>query len=139
MRTELKRVHAIEEDADGNLTVLRREVHPKIEHEYLVMALKHSAYALLSNIAHNTNPDKNETNWAQLTAYTGEIRKSDMPKIKRISQDRLSELANSFDDLFMGYEKLAKESKKETEVGVVAVGLYFFEERDERMAGVWES
>jgi Family of unknown function (DUF6502) len=139
MRTELKRVKAIEENDDGSLRAIRREVYPRVEHEYLTMALMHSAYALLSSIAHNTDPQKNDVNWAQLTAYTSDIRKADLPKLKRISQDRLSEIASSFDDLFMSYEQLGASNTTKEDNGVVAVGVYYFEERDRYMKSVWDS
>ena len=136
MRTELKRVKAIEEDEHGNLVAVRRQVHPKAEHEYLTMSLMHSAYALLSTIAHNTDPDKKEANWAQLTAYTNDISLPNVPKLKRIGLDRLTEIAGSFDDLFMGYEDLSS-AQQEDDTAVVAVGLYYFEEKDERMLDIW--
>jgi len=137
MRTELKRVKAIEEDVDGNLRAIRREVYPRAEHEYLVMALMHSAYALLSTIAHNTETDEEDINWAQLTAYTVDIDKVNLPTIKRISLDRLTELAGSIDDMFIAYEQLSEGDPKPEESTAVAVGLYYFEERDDNMASVW--
>ncbi len=139
MRTELKRVNAIEEDQEGNLRAIRRDVTPKVEHEYLVMALMHSAYALLSTIAHNTDPEKKEMNWAQLTAYTQDIDKSNLPKLKRISLDRLTEMASSFDDLFMAYEHLSEDDVTSKNMGAVAVGFYYFEERDPKMTSVWKT
>ena len=137
MRTELKRVSAIEEDSNGNLRAIRREVHPKVEHEYLVMALMHSAYALLSTISHNTDPDKGDINWAQLTAYTRDINVSNLPKIKRISLDRLTEFAGSFDDMFMAYERMSEGEDMARESAAVAVGFYYFEERDDQMSSIW--
>lgn len=138
MRTELKRVHAIVEDSKGNLRAVRRVVHPNVEHEYLVMALMHSAYALLSTIAHNTDHDKNDVNWAQMTTYTRDITVSNLPKIKRISLDRLTDHAKSFDDMFMAYEQLSDEAPDSENSAAVAVGFYYFEERDEHMTSVWE-
>ena len=137
MRTELKRVQAIVEDSDGNLRAVRRVVHPKIEHEYLVMALMHSAYALLSTIAHNTDPDKNDINWAQMTTYTRDIAVSDFSKLKRISLDRLTDHAKSFDDMFMAYEQLSDEKPAPENSAAIAVGFYYFEETDEKMKSVW--
>jgi hypothetical protein len=138
MRTELKRVGAIEEGSDGVLRAIRRDIKPKVEHEYLVMALMHSAYALLSTISHNTDPDKSDINWAQLTAYTRDIDTANLPKIKRISLDRLTDLAGSFDDMFMAYEQLTASESSSEETTAVAVGFYYFEERDEKMASIWE-
>jgi len=137
MRTELKRVQAIVEDSQGKLRAVRRVVHPNVEHEYLVMALMHSAYALLSTIAHNTDPDKKDINWAQMTTYTRDITVSNFPKLKRISLDRLTDHAKSFDDMFMAYEQLSDEELTPENSVAVAVGFYYFEERDENMISVW--
>ena len=139
MRTELKRIQAIVEDDDGNLTAIKRAVHPKAQHEYLAMALMHSAYALLSNIAHNTDPNKKGPNWAQYTAYTRDIPPSEFPKLMRISEDRLVELASSFDDLFMGFERDGNSGLDANESGVVAVGFYYFEERETQNSSVWNA
>ena len=139
MRTELKRVGAIEEDDEGNLKAIRRDVTPKVEHEYLVMSLMHSAYALLSTIDHNAEQDKKDVNWAQLTAYTQDIDKANLPKLKRISLDRLTEVASSFDDLFMAYEQLSEDDTSQENLGAVAVGFYYFEERDEKMRAIWDA
>lgn len=141
MRTELRRVGAIEEDGEGNLRAIRREVHPKVEHEYLVMALMHSAYALLSTIAHNTDPEKDEVNWPQFTAYTQDIGKQSLSRLRRISLDRLTDMAGSFDDLFMAYEQLSEDSNgdRAQKTVPVAVGFYYFEEREDGMGSVWGS
>lgn len=139
MRTELKRVKSIKEDSDGNLVPLRRDVHPATDHDNLCMALLHSAYPLVSNIAHNTDPDRSEGSWAMTTAYTAAIRKDDVARLRRICNDRARESIESFDDLFGAYEKLNENERDSSNSVPVAVGIYYYEERDNRQRSVWES
>ena len=106
MRTELKRVGAVIEDEHGNLRVVSRVVHPKGEHEKLVTAVVHAIYPLVSTIAHNVNPNRDDDTWAQFNTYSQSIRKIDVPRLRRISLDRLTALAESIDDLFIAYETL---------------------------------
>jgi len=136
MRTELKRVGCIEEDADGVLRVIRRTVVPVDSTENLVTSLVHGAYTLLSTI-HENSADKTErTGLAQFTAYSLDVRKRDLKRVRRISYDKLSGLAESFDDLFMAYE-VPSDAGSEEQKCTVAVGLYYFEERDEKAKYQW--
>lgn len=137
MRTELKRVRAIEEDSDGNLTAVRRDIHPHVEHENLVMLLMHSAYALMSNIAHNSDPDRSGDGWPQLITYSQDVESRRLPRLRRISQDRLREVANSFDDLIAGYENAEDLVDDPIGLNLVAIGLYYFEEDRSRDHPNW--
>ncbi len=137
MRTELKRVCAIEEDSEGKLRAIRRSIHPKLRHENLVLALMHGAYPMLSNIAHNSSPNIKDNTWPQLTAFTPDVRSADLVRLRRISLDRLAGVAESFDDLFMAYEKLHETNDSSSEKTTVAIGLYYFEEQDREIANSW--
>jgi hypothetical protein len=75
MRTELKRVGAIEEDEAGNLTVLKRTFRPEGDHESLVASLVHGVYPLLATVSHNTNPNRNGSTWSQRIAFTQAVSK----------------------------------------------------------------
>ena len=127
LRTELKRVGAISEREDGMLEIAKRTVMPSGLDERLVMALVHSAYPLLSTLAHNMNPDRSSESWPQLTAFTQSVRKSDMPRVRRISSARLGEVIEAFDDLFMAYETLNEAEQKSDDKNLVAVGVFYFE------------
>lgn len=139
MRTELKRVEAIEEDNDGNIRAIRRDIRPKADHENLCLALVHGAYPLLSNIAHNTNPKSEEGSWAELTAFTASVQESDIPRLRRICNDRAKEAAESFDDLFGAYEKLDEGREDPDSSRPVAIGVFYFEEREENAYSIWQS
>jgi hypothetical protein len=137
MRTELKRVGAIKELEDAKLKVINRTVHPAGSHEKLITALIHAIYPLAATVANNVNTDKSRESWAQMTAYSQSIRSSDLPRLRRISFDRLSEVATAFDDLFMAYESLHEKEATCSDNRTVAVGVFYFEEHDQEMADRW--
>ena len=137
MRTELKRVGAIQEDKHGNLYVTRRSVTPSGQHDNLVAALAHSAYPLLSTIAHNIHTDDNNERWAQFTAFTQSVKSSDIPRVRRISFDRLVDLTESFDDLFIAYESLNEIEADANDKNTLAVGVFYFEETTGDQGFTW--
>ena len=137
MRTELKRVGAVIEDEQGNLQAVSRVIHPKGEHEKLVTAVVHAIYPLVSTIAHNVNPNRDDDTWAQFNTYTQSIRKMDVPRLRRISLDRLTALAESIDDLFIAYETLHENDGSDGDKNIVAVGFYYFEEKDPNATKYW--
>lgn len=137
MRTELKRVGAIEEDEHGNLAVIRRSVTPAGRHDNLIAALAHSAFPLLATIAHNINTDSQDERWAQFTAFTQSVKSSDVKRVRRISFDRLVEVSESFDDLFMAYESLHEADSDEERRNTIAVGVYYFENTNGPDDFVW--
>ena len=141
VRTELKRVGAVDELDDGSLFVIRRSIIPQGDHEKLKTALMRSAYSLLSCIAHNTDPDRNGGTWAQYLTFSSEIRKNDSKRLRRISADRIKDLAQSFDDLFIAYEELhEEESVSESPTSVpIAIGVYYFEEREDELKPLWQN
>jgi len=136
MRTELKRVNSVVEDEEGNLRVVKRSVIPTDQTENLTTSLVHGVYPLLSTVAENSGEKIEPTGLAQFSAFSLNIRESDLNRLRRISYDRLSDMAESFDDLFMAYETL-HESNFEEPGKAVAVGLYYFEERDENAKYTW--
>jgi len=137
MRTELKRVGVIEELDGGQLKVVRRVFHPAGEEDNLITAVIHAIYPLISTIAHNVNANREDASWAQFNTYSQSIRKSDMSRLRRISLDRLMEVSESFDDLFMAYEALHDNDESKEDSNIVAVGVYYFEEDDDEISNVW--
>lgn len=130
MRTELKRVGAIQENEDGSLKVIRRSVTPAGKHDNLIAALAHGAYPLLTTIAHNINTEKPDERWAQFTAFTQSVKTNDIRRIRRISYDRLVQVSESFDDLFMAYESLQESDRENESKSTLAVGVFYFEEEE---------
>jgi len=136
MRTELKRVDCVKEDKDGNLSIVKRSIVPADKTDNLVTSLVHGVYPLLSTVAVNSDSVENSRGLTQLTAYSVSIRKEDLTRLRRISNDRLMDIAESFDDLFMAYETL-NAAEVESETTTVAVGLYYFEELDRNAKYEW--
>jgi len=136
MRTELKRVGSVEEDSEGNLSIVKRSIVPTDKTENLVTSLVHGVYPLLSTVAENSDAGDEPRELTQLTAYSVSIRKEDLSRLRRMSNDRLSDIAESFDDLFMAYETL-NVPNDESPSTTVAVGLYYFEELDQNAKYEW--
>jgi hypothetical protein len=138
MRTELKRMQLVHEHDNGSLSVRSRALQPQDSTDNLLTSLAHCAYPLLATIARNTEPTKirGEGN-AQFATYSLSISELDRTRVKRISYDRLSEAAVSFDDLFAAYESPADEGETDSDKPVVMVGLYYFEESDPNANYKW--
>jgi hypothetical protein len=130
MRTELKRIDAVEEVSDGKLRALKRNVSGLNVQERLITGLANVIYPAALTLAHNTNSDT-ESTWVQRTAATRFVRKSDISRLRRISSDRLVELTESIDDLFVAYETLYEKDTTYESVRAVGVGVFYFEEDKE--------
>jgi hypothetical protein len=137
MRTEMKRVGVVTEDSEGTLSVVNRTFKPTSEHEGLVAVLVHGAYALLSNIAHNTDPDRKDGTWTNRFAYTQALQRDGVGQLRRIAKDRINEFAESVDDIFIAYESLHEDGGDDEAMDAIAVGVFYFEERDENAKYNW--
>jgi hypothetical protein len=126
MRTELRRIKAIEDTESGKLRVLKRNVSGLDVHEKLIAGLARVLYPAAVTIAHNTS-HKNDT-WIQRIVFTESVREADLTRLRRISSDRLVEFTESIDDLFVAYEAL-HESDTTSESGrSVGIGVFYFEQ-----------
>lgn len=130
MRTEMKRVGVVREDDSHRLTVTSRSFTSENDHEALLTILVHSIYPLLSNAAYNTDPDRTDATWANRVAHTTSLRANDTKQLRRIAKDRIFDFVDSIDDLFIAYESLQDGHKDEQKNNAVAVGVFYFEERD---------
>lgn len=126
MRTELKRVGAISEGADGSLTVQMKDFRPVDMEDQVQRALGLALFGLALSIDHNI--DRNvEEKWVERLVYSTRIRRDDNARVRRISQDRASEFVESVDDLFSAYETIYGEEDAESDSTTVGVGVYYFE------------
>lgn len=137
MRTEMKRVGVVKENKSGKLEVINRTYRSKSDHETLVTVLVHGVYSLLSNVAHNTNPDRIGNTWAHRIAYTKAIRPEGTKQLRRIAKDRIVDFAEAIDDIFIAYDSLQVDSEAHDADDAVAVGVYYFEERDKEAKYDW--
>lgn len=127
MRTELKRIHAVEEFRDGRLRMLKRSVSGLEVNEKLINGLATVMYPAAMALARNTCPETTET-WIHRTAATRYVRKDDIPRLRRICSERLVEFTESIDDLFVAYETLYENDRSEEPQRAVGVGVFYFEE-----------
>ena len=137
MRTEMKRVGAVHEDENGNLTLTKRTFTSSSDHERLLTLLVHGAYTMLSNVAHNTDPEQEGGAWAHRIAYTQSLGVEDNGQLRRVARDRIAEFAESIDDIFIAYEALHSGGTSDSEQSTVAVGVFYFEESDKNAEYDW--
>ena len=128
MRTELKRIDAVVEVDNGVLKALKRNVSRQDVHERLIDGLSIVVYPAILALANNTDADKPESTWIMRTAATSRIRERDVPRIRRISSDRLVEFVESIDDLFAAYETLHDGDPSESSDRSIGIGVFYFEE-----------
>jgi hypothetical protein len=136
MRTEMKRVGVINEDEIGQLRVASRYYRSESDHETLVTILVHGVYTFISNVAHNTDPDRTEP-WPNRIAHTTSLRSTDTRQLRRITKDRIVDFSESIDDIFMAYESLQDDRHAEDSSAAIAVGVYYFEETDPKTDYEW--
>lgn len=129
MRTELKRVKAIEEAKGGMLVVQRRHIRAVETEKIVEYALSTSLLGLSNTINHNVDKIE-EHSWVERVASTSGIRDEDKTRVRRISRDRAEEFITSIDDLFSAYETIYPEEGQGTDTSVVGVGVYYFEVDD---------
>lgn len=132
MRTELKRINAVEETEQGTLRALKRNVSAADVHDRLVTGLARILYPAALTIAHNTG-QPNST-WIQRVVLTESVREEDLPRLRRIGSDRLVEFTESVDDLFAAYETLYDSDVSASSGRSVGVGVFYFEETESEKA-----
>ena len=137
MRTEMRRVGAIVENEDNSLTVVERTYRPSKELDTLVTSLIHAVYPLLANVAHNTDPEREDDTWAHRVAYSQMLRPREKGRLRRVTKDRIVEFTESIDDIFIAYESMIEEEVEKDEKAVVTVGVYYFEEHDKNAKYRW--
>jgi hypothetical protein len=128
MRTELKRVGAVVEDGQGNLTIMKRDFRPVAEHAQLETALGQTMYALGSTVDHNFGKSQ-DRRWVDKIGFSHRIREADRSRVRRISNERASQFVDSITDLFSAYETIYGDEAAEpdSESALVGVGVYYFE------------
>lgn len=130
MRTELKRIGAVEETERGTLKALKRNATTDDVQERLVTGLARIIYPAALTVAHNTK-NQGDT-WLQRVVFTDYIRQEDIGRIRRIASDRLVDFTQAMDDLLAAYEVLyEKEEAVEERSGenqVAGVGVFYFED-----------
>lgn len=128
MRTELKRIGAIRETSERSLQPLSRSVVGQNGQEKLISGLAYVLYPAALAMTHNTDPATGTDTWVHLSASTQSIRKTDLPRIRRISRDRAAAFIESIDDLLAAYEALYETEALQGSDIAVGLGVFYFEE-----------
>ncbi len=128
MRTELKRIDAIEETSTGKLMPTKRVAYNVDLHDRLVGGLAGILYPAALNLAHNLEVEEGPDRWANLAATSKYVRNNDRGRIMRISSDRIVEFVENIDDMYGAYETLYDKDRSADEKVAVGVGVFYFEE-----------
>ena len=128
MRTELKRVGAIEQTEDGALVAVKRGVIGTENHERLISGMAHVLYPAALTMAHNTQCDDASDRWIHLSASTDSVRRNDLARVRRVSVDRAAEFIESIDDFLAAYETLYDAEETHDSDRAVGIGVFYFEE-----------
>jgi hypothetical protein len=128
MRTELKRIDAVEESDDKTLRPLKRYATAFGREQLVITGLTRGIYPMASTVAHNVESGKPEDAWLQRTVSTDMVRTEDVARLRRISYDRLEEFTEAIDDLYSAYETLHSSESKNNDSGSIGIGVFYFEE-----------
>jgi hypothetical protein len=129
MRTELKRIGAVAEHANGLLTVNRRDFVPENVDERLIEGINFGLRTLASTIAFNSDPALSEPTRYQKVVNTKYLPPDKLPDVQDKIRARLSHVAEGVDDLFSTVEERPDPLGSQAYVNV-GMGLYFFVDED---------
>ena len=128
MRTELKRIEAVEEFEDGTLKAVKRGVVGLRGHDKLISGLAHVVYPAALAMAHNMDVENDGDSWPHRSASTQFVRKEDLQRIRRVSTDRANTFVESVDDFLAAYETLYDVDADNSTGTAVGIGVFYFEE-----------
>ncbi len=127
MRTELTRVGAVEELADGRLRALKSVFTPADLDDRLAVALELSLRRLAETILYNTDPSSQDQVRVERTVTTKPMSDADLRRLRNMAKGRLEEFAGAMQEFFSTYESFHPEV--DSEFGkAVGIGLYYFED-----------
>jgi hypothetical protein len=128
MRTELKRMDALEITKDGKLRPIKRIAYNVDLHDRLIGGLAGIIYPAALNLAHNLETEDSSERWANLAATSRFVRNHDRGRIMRISFDRIKEFVETIDDVYGAFEKNYDQVDSDENEKTVGVGVFYFEE-----------
>jgi hypothetical protein len=129
MRTELKRIGAVTEHANGYLTVNRRDFVPENVDKRLIEGINFGLRTLASTIAFNSDPALPRPTRYQKVVNTNYLPRHQLPEVQNKIRGRLSKLAEGIDDLLSEVEETPDPRASQSYVNV-GIGLYFFVDED---------
>jgi len=128
MRTELRRIGAVQELDSGQLEAVKRSVVGIEDHEKLISGLAHVLYPAALTMEHNTQAHSGAESWVHLSASTKSVRSGDLGRVRRVSSDQAAAFIESIDDFLAAYETLYDSEPTNDSNRAVGIGVFYFEE-----------
>lgn len=128
MKTELMRVNAIQENADGGLSVVAPYFVPPGLGDRLIIGLEEGAASLLSTLAYNCDPSRSAEPRFQRIASVDGIHSKFHKEIEQYARSKLTEFGLDFCTYLDSFERKSRQIEDdEVEVeGQLGIGLYFY-------------
>jgi hypothetical protein len=127
MRTELKRVGAIDDVEGDKLSALKRAYLPDGANDRLIISLGEILAAAADTVAYNSDPNLIEgidTRYFTISSVDG-VPEALFPEIKAHARGKLFELGTNFSDYLSVMKEKAKPSEGENRQ--VGIGLFYYE------------
>lgn len=129
LKTELKRIDAIEIDNRGLLVPRTRIPYSIDDREKIIGGFVNTIYPAALNLIHNMDSDGEADWWVNLAVTSKYIDASDRGRVMTLSSERLKEFSESLDDLYGAYEALNDRGRDgEGSSKAVGIGVFYFEE-----------
>jgi len=126
MRTELKRVGAIDDDADGVVEALKAYFVPPELDEKLVIGLEDCLASAAATLAYNCDPDRTGEPYFMRVASVDDIDNNRIPEIEGYAKEKLTDFGLTFLSYLNAHQERSKSvNEAKSQVGI---GLYFYEQ-----------
>jgi hypothetical protein len=124
IRVELMRLGVVDEQEDGRLAVVRREIVPGSVDERLVTSIAFSLRALATTVAFNTNPTRKSPGRIERFVQSGHLSEATRQSLRDEIRRRIISFTEEIDDLLS-----SRNSQTAKEDGTrVGVGVFFHED-----------
>ncbi len=130
MKTELKRIGAIEEGHEGELRVLKRTYIPNDIDAKVAMALKTSVLPLLETIAHNCNLKSNSPLFFERTASVKNIPEKQSSAVRSYLRNEMSSFFYTMDEYLERNSKVENEMQDSPST-TTGVGIFYYETKED--------
>ena len=122
VRTELKRVGAIAEDAGGFLKPTSRFYLPTDLDERLILASTQSLHNLSSTLAHNIDSNRKDALRFERSVWSSRIASDAIPRFANLAREHSADLLKMLDDWLAAHESEDEDPSKPT----IGVGIFYF-------------
>lgn len=126
MKTELKRVNAIEENANGGLSVVAPYFVPPGLGDRLIIGLEEGAASLLSTLAYNCDPHRSAEPRFQRIASVDGIHPKFHKEIEQYARSKLTEFGLDFCTYLDSFERKSRKIEGDDAESQLGIGLYYY-------------